>query len=164
MNARRIPAIILLALASGFFAAGCGVDVVLVAAKVIGGAFDVGGSSEWVLAVGNPFGLSHTVTAGIISAKGRANMGIAEYEDFIQTDAAINPGNSGGPLVNMQGEVIGVLDVVNKKFGFTPKYSGFAEKALPRTALEHADGLRNRRPEPVSDPRTGWRPPGLPCL
>ncbi|HXV60727.1 MAG TPA: PDZ domain-containing protein, partial [Vicinamibacteria bacterium] len=62
---------------------------------------------EWVLAIGNPFGFGHTVTAGIVSAKGRViNQGI--YDDFIQTDAAINPGNSGGPLVNMKGEVVGI--------------------------------------------------------
>ncbi|MCA9204558.1 MAG: trypsin-like peptidase domain-containing protein, partial [Planctomycetales bacterium] len=60
---------------------------------------------EQVLAIGSPLGLEQTVTAGIISAKGRANVGIADYEDFIQTDAAINPGNSGGPLVNLKGEV-----------------------------------------------------------
>jgi len=54
---------------------------------------------QWVLALGNPFGLSHTVTAGIVSAKGRSSLGIEDYEDFIQTDAAINPGNSGGPLI-----------------------------------------------------------------
>lgn len=63
---------------------------------------------EWVLAIGNPFGLDSTVTAGIISAKGRANVGVADFEDFIQTDAAINPGNSGGALVNIQGELIGI--------------------------------------------------------
>ncbi|HKT78658.1 MAG TPA: trypsin-like peptidase domain-containing protein, partial [Vicinamibacterales bacterium] len=63
---------------------------------------------EWVLAIGSPFQLSQTVTAGIISATGRANMGFAEYEDFIQTDAAINPGNSGGALINSRGELVGI--------------------------------------------------------
>ncbi|MFW6011589.1 MAG: DegQ family serine endoprotease [Desulfosalsimonas sp.] len=62
---------------------------------------------EWVLAIGNPFGLDHTITAGIISAKGRV-IGAGPYDDFIQTDASINPGNSGGPLLNMKGEVIGI--------------------------------------------------------
>lgn len=62
---------------------------------------------EWVLAIGNPFGLDHTITAGIISAKGRV-IGTGPYDDFIQTDASINPGNSGGPLLNMEGEVIGI--------------------------------------------------------
>jgi len=72
---------------------------------------------EWVLAIGNPFGLEQTVTAGIISAKGRANVGIADYEDFIQTDAAINPGNSGGPLVSMEGKVIGVNSAMVSRTG-----------------------------------------------
>ncbi len=63
---------------------------------------------DWVLAIGAPFGLDQTVTQGIISAKGRSNVGIVALEDFIQTDAAINPGNSGGPLVNMRGELIGI--------------------------------------------------------
>ncbi|MBN1513335.1 MAG: DegQ family serine endoprotease [Phycisphaerae bacterium] len=63
---------------------------------------------EWVLAAGNPFGLRDTVTAGIVSAKGRSNVRIAEYEDFIQTDAAVNPGNSGGPLVDLEGNVVGI--------------------------------------------------------
>lgn len=62
---------------------------------------------DWVVAIGNPFGLGHTVTAGIISAKGRS-LGLGAYDDFIQTDAAINPGNSGGPLFNLNGEVVGV--------------------------------------------------------
>jgi serine protease Do len=63
---------------------------------------------EWVLAIGNPFGLSHTITAGIVSAKGRSGLQLAEYENFIQTDAAINPGNSGGPLINLDGKVVGI--------------------------------------------------------
>jgi len=62
---------------------------------------------QWVLAIGNPFGLDHTVTAGIVSAKGRV-IGSGDYDDFIQTDASINPGNSGGPLLNMKGEVVGI--------------------------------------------------------
>jgi serine protease Do len=65
---------------------------------------DVG---EWVVAIGNPFGLGHTVTAGIVSAKGRI-IGSGPYDDFIQTDASINPGNSGGPLFNLKGEVVGI--------------------------------------------------------
>ena len=67
-------------------------------------ALEVG---EWVMAIGNPFGLSHTVTAGIVSAKGRV-IGSGPYDDFIQTDASINPGNSGGPLFNSSGKVIGI--------------------------------------------------------
>jgi serine protease Do len=62
---------------------------------------------DWVLAIGNPFGLSHTVTSGIVSAKGRV-IGAGPYDNFIQTDASINPGNSGGPLFNMKGEVVGI--------------------------------------------------------
>ncbi len=72
---------------------------------------------EFVLAIGNPYGLSHTVTMGIISAVGRANVGIADYEDFIQTDAAINPGNSGGPLVNINGELIGINTAIFSRSG-----------------------------------------------
>ena len=63
---------------------------------------------QWALAIGNPFGLDRTLTVGVISATGRANVGIEDYEDFIQTDASINPGNSGGPLLNMYGEVVGI--------------------------------------------------------
>jgi serine protease Do len=63
---------------------------------------------EWAIAIGSPFGLEETVTVGVISAKGRTGLGTGTYEDFIQTDASINPGNSGGPLVNIDGEVIGI--------------------------------------------------------
>jgi len=63
---------------------------------------------EWAIAIGNPFGLDHTWTVGVVSATGRSEVGIAAYENFIQTDASINPGNSGGPLLNVRGEVIGI--------------------------------------------------------
>lgn len=76
---------------------------------------------EYVLAVGNPFGLNSTVTLGIVSALGRGHMGITQYEDFIQTDAAINPGNSGGALVNTRGELIGINTAI---FSQTGGYQG----------------------------------------
>jgi S1-C subfamily serine protease len=63
---------------------------------------------DFVLAIGNPFGLGQTVTSGIVSALGRSGLGIEGYEDFIQTDASINPGNSGGPLVDLQGQCVGI--------------------------------------------------------
>ena len=70
-----------------------------------------------VLAIGNPFGVGQTVTMGIVSAKGRGNVGIVDYEDFIQTDAAINPGNSGGALVNMRGELVGINTAILSRSG-----------------------------------------------
>ncbi|MBK7908131.1 MAG: trypsin-like peptidase domain-containing protein [Gemmatimonadetes bacterium] len=88
---------------------------------------------EWVLAIGNPLGLDFTVTAGIVSAKGRGLAGLArsnyDISDFIQTDAAINPGNSGGPLVNARGEVIGINSAIASQTGF---YSGYGF-AIPIT-------------------------------
>ena len=71
------------------------------------GNSDTARIGDWVIAIGNPFGLGGTVTAGIVSARNR-NIGMARYEDFIQTDASINSGNSGGPLFNMKGEVVGI--------------------------------------------------------
>jgi serine protease Do len=72
---------------------------------------------EWVLAIGAPFGLRQTVSAGIVSAVGRGRVGIAEYEDFIQTDAAINPGNSGGPLVDLDGRLVGINTAIASRSG-----------------------------------------------
>lgn len=75
---------------------------------------DVG---EWVLAFGSPFGLTDSMTAGIVSAKGRTGVGIVDYENFIQTDAAINPGNSGGPLINLDGQVVGINTAIASRSG-----------------------------------------------
>ncbi len=72
---------------------------------------------EVVIAIGNPFGVGQTVTMGIVSAKGRANVGIVDYEDFIQTDAAINPGNSGGALLNLKGELVGINTAILSRSG-----------------------------------------------
>ena len=77
-------------------------------------ALEVG---EWVIAIGNPFGLSQTVTVGVVSATGRSSVGINEYENFIQTDAAINPGNSGGPLINGRGEAVGINTALFSRTG-----------------------------------------------
>ncbi len=94
---------------------------------------------DLVLAVGSPFGLSSTVTLGIISALGRGNVGIADYEDFIQTDAAINPGNSGGALVNMSGDLIGINTAIFSRTGGSEGI-GFA---IPSSiALDIVDSLQ----------------------
>ncbi len=105
-------------------------------------ALDTG---DWVLAVGQPFGLSGTVTAGIVSGKGRG-IGIALYEDLIQTDAAINPGNSGGPLVNLRGEVVGINTAI-KTLGGGYEGVGFAVPAsrARRVAADLAEFGRVRR-------------------
>ena len=87
---------------------------------------------EWVLAIGNPLGFSHTVTAGIVSAKGR-RVGLADFENFIQTDAAINRGNSGGPLLNLEGKVVGMNTAI---YGATGNIGiGFA---IPVNMAKHA--------------------------
>ncbi len=88
---------------------------------------------DWVMAVGNPFGLGNTVTAGIISAKGRI-IGAGPYDDFLQTDAAINPGNSGGPLFNMKGEVVGINTAIvaqGQGIGFATPIN-IAKEILPQ--------------------------------
>ena len=94
---------------------------------------------DWVLAVGNPFGLlEQTVTAGIISAKGRKGIGLSTYEDFLQTDAAINMGNSGGPLVNLDGQVIGMNSAIYSKTG---GYQGIGFAIPVNQARKIADQL-----------------------
>ena len=106
----------------------------LIAIKIDGNGYStlpIGDSKEIlvgesVIAVGNPFGLTQTVTYGIVSAKGRSNVGINEYENFIQTDAAINPGNSGGPVVDMHGSVIGIVNMkstIKRSIGFAVQSS-----------------------------------------
>jgi serine protease Do len=98
---------------------------------------------DWVVAIGNPFGLEHTVTAGIVSAKHRRDVIGGSYDDFIQTDAAINPGNSGGPLINMRGEVIGINTAINPRantIGFTVPIN-MAKQILPQL---RADGRVTR--------------------
>ncbi|MBM3891650.1 MAG: Do family serine endopeptidase [Verrucomicrobia bacterium] len=81
------------------------------------GDSDVLRVGDWVIAVGSPYGLPQTVTAGIVSAKGRGKLGIVDYEDFIQTDTAINRGNSGGPLLNLKGEIVGVNTAIYSTSG-----------------------------------------------
>jgi serine protease Do len=88
---------------------------------------------QWVLAIGSPFQLSQTVTAGIVSATGRANMGFAEYEDFIQTDAAINPGNSGGALIDSRGQLVGINTGIYSESG---GYQGIGF-AVPSNLARH---------------------------
>jgi serine protease Do len=112
---------------------------------------EVGDSSrlrlgDVVMAIGNPFGVGQTVTMGIVSAQGRANLGIVDYEDFIQTDAAINPGNSGGALVNMEGKLVGINTAILSRHG---GYMGIGF-AIPtsmvtpitRALLEHGKVVR----------------------
>lgn len=109
--------------------------------KVEGSGFDflpLGNSEEadigeWVIAIGSPFQLQATVTVGVISATGRQNLRITDFEDFIQTDAAINPGNSGGPLINLQGQAIGINTAIVSKSGASAGI-GFA---IPSNMAQH---------------------------
>jgi serine protease Do len=93
-----------------------------------------------VLAIGNPFGVGQTVTMGIVSAKGRADVGIVDYEDFIQTDAAINPGNSGGALVDMQGKLVGINTAILSRTG---GYQGIGFAIPSNMASRVADSLQS---------------------
>ncbi len=107
------------------------VDRALPAAKM--GNSDSMQVGDWVLAVGSPFGLSETVTAGIVSAKGRDIVPLRQFQTFIQTDAAINPGNSGGPLVNMNGEVIGINTAILSE---TNAYAGVGFALPSKTVVD----------------------------
>ncbi len=134
--------------------------------KIDGGSFPfvrLGNSSglqvgDWVLAIGNPFGLTQTITAGIVSAKGRAGMDILPHEEFIQTDAAINPGNSGGPLVNIDGEVVGMNTAILSRSG---GYMGIGF-AIPIDLIKRVVNIDRVRRSDLPGPR-GRRsePPGL---
>lgn len=98
-------------------------------------ALEVG---NWVIAIGNPYGLDHTVTTGIVSAMGRAKESLTGYEGYIQTDAAINPGNSGGPLVNLKGELVGINTMIYSRTG---GYQGIGFAIPSKTAKFVMDRL-----------------------
>lgn len=103
---------------------------------------------DFVLAIGNPFGLDQTVTMGIVSAVGRADVGVADYEDFIQTDAAINPGNSGGALLNLEGELIGINTAILSRSG---GYQGIGFAIPSRMAERVIESLQAH-----GEVRRGW--------
>jgi len=94
---------------------------------------------DWVVAIGNPFGFNQTVTAGIVSAKGRSDVGVSEVEEFIQTDAAINPGNSGGALVDIDGKLIGINTAI---FSQTGGYQGIGFAIPSKVVQANAEQLR----------------------
>jgi len=100
-------------------------------------------TGQWAIAIGNPFGLDHTVTVGVVSGTGRADMGLTQYENFIQTDASINPGNSGGPLLNSNGEVIGIntaIMTVGQGIGFAIPIN--TVKEISRALIEKGKVVR----------------------
>jgi len=120
---------------------------------------------DWVLAVGSPFGFTQTVTAGIVSAKGRSDMGILDVEDFIQTDAAINQGNSGGPLVNIEGEVVGLNTAIFSKSGGSVGIGFAIPVNIIRKVVDAAlskrlagPGLNNGAPQRTLPPRNAPAP------
>ena len=104
--------------------------------------------AEWVLAIGNPFQLSETVTLGIVSAVGRTGLGVSTFEDFVQTDAAINPGNSGGALVNTRGELVGINTVIFSRSG---GYQGIGFAVSSNLARKIFNDLRQH-----GEVRRGW--------
>ncbi|MGE0284562.1 MAG: DegQ family serine endoprotease [Rhizobiaceae bacterium] len=91
---------------------------------------------DYVIAIGNPFGLGHTVTAGIVSALGRSGINVDSYEDFIQTDASINPGNSGGPLINLKGEVVGINSAIMGPSGGNVGIGFAVPSAMMRSVMD----------------------------
>jgi serine protease Do len=93
-------------------------------------------TGEWVLALGSPYGLARTVTAGIVSATGRTGLGVTELEDFVQTDAAVNPGNSGGPLVDLEGRVVGMNSAILSSSGANAGIGLAVSSNLVRAVLE----------------------------
>ncbi len=98
---------------------------------------------HWAIAIGNPFGLGHTLTVGVISGTGRVDLGLAAFEDYIQTDAAMNPGNSGGPLLNIRGEVIGINTAINpmgRGIGFAIPIN--MAKAIMQQLIEQGQVMR----------------------
>ncbi len=103
---------------------------------------------DFVIAIGNPFGLDRTVTMGIVSAVGRADVGIVDYEDFIQTDAAINPGNSGGALLNLRGELVGINTAIVSRSG---GYQGIGFAIPSRMAERVVESLKQ-----YGEVRRGW--------
>ena len=125
-----------------------GTDIAVLRTKASGLAPALFGDSaaleagDWVVAIGAPFGLEQTVTAGIVSAKGRSDVGLATFESYIQTDAAINPGNSGGPLANLDGEIVGINAAISSRGGGNDGIGFAVPSAVVRRVVDSliADG------------------------
>lgn len=132
---------------------GTDAETDLAVLDILGDGFDVSpfapdepAVGEWVLAMGNPFGYGMTVTTGVVSGKGRTDLQIAIYEDFLQTDAAINPGNSGGPLVNLYGEIVGINTAIGTRASGSQGIGFAIPSHMVRMVLEGilADGHMRR--------------------